>query len=437
MDDPSRQPARPGAGRRARVRGPGARDRAGQPVERQGRVPGVLVGPGEPELSPELVHLPRQAGAPPARLGFDGMWIPSPAKGASGGFSMGYDPFDHYDLGDKDQRGTLATKFGTKDELLRLIAVAHANGLDAYPDIVLNHMNGGAEDPRPAVTNSSASSTRVRRRRRAAGRRANDFSTERRARMHGRRHLRRVLRRPGRSAISTPSTAAVAGPVHARSGAGVDGLADQAALDADGYRFDAVKHLPAYVVEDVLFHAQGWRHRVLLRGEYVVGKGEKEPIDQWAAATQNRCGTFDFSYRTALLDMIGGGGFFDMGGLPNFQQGTTQDRAVHQQSRHLAWPVPRLECRQRAVAHDRSGRSARGRRLRRRVRDRRQPGGLLRGPDRHFGEDRRRQDPDDLRLRDYLVNLIWAHQKPTSRTVTIVRLPGLRLIFVLERAARR
>ena len=62
-------------------------------------------------------------------LGFDGMWIPSPAKGASGGFSMGYDPFDHYDLGDKDQRGTLATKFGTKDELLRLIAVAHANGL--------------------------------------------------------------------------------------------------------------------------------------------------------------------------------------------------------------------------------------------------------------------------------------------------------------------
>jgi hypothetical protein len=27
-------------------------------------------------------------------LGFDGIWIPPPSKGKSGGFSMGYDPFD-------------------------------------------------------------------------------------------------------------------------------------------------------------------------------------------------------------------------------------------------------------------------------------------------------------------------------------------------------
>jgi alpha-amylase len=67
------------------------------------------------------------------QLGIDGLWIPSPAKGASGGISMGYDPFDHYDLGDKDQRDTVETKFGTKDELLRLIAVAYANGLEIYP----------------------------------------------------------------------------------------------------------------------------------------------------------------------------------------------------------------------------------------------------------------------------------------------------------------
>lgn len=60
---------------------------------------------------------------------------------------MGYDPFDQYDLSDKEQRQTLATKFGTKDQLLRLIAVAHANGLEVYPDIVINHMKGGAEDP--------------------------------------------------------------------------------------------------------------------------------------------------------------------------------------------------------------------------------------------------------------------------------------------------
>jgi alpha-amylase len=27
------------------------------------------------------------------------------------------------------------------------------------------------------------------------------------------------------------------------------------------------------------------------------------------------------------------------------------------------------------------------------------------------GDDRRKQDPEELQLRDYLVNLIWAHQK--------------------------
>ena len=80
-------------------------------------------------------------------MGFDGIWIPSPAKGDAGTSSMGYDLFDHYDLGDKDQKGTVATRFGDKDSLLRLVAVAHANGLEVYPEIVLNHVKGGQEDP--------------------------------------------------------------------------------------------------------------------------------------------------------------------------------------------------------------------------------------------------------------------------------------------------
>jgi len=80
-------------------------------------------------------------------LGFDGIWIPSPPKGNAGTNSMGYDVFDHYDLGDKDQKGTIATRFGTKDSLLRLVAVAYANGLEVYPDIVLNHAIGAELDP--------------------------------------------------------------------------------------------------------------------------------------------------------------------------------------------------------------------------------------------------------------------------------------------------
>jgi alpha-amylase len=79
-------------------------------------------------------------------LGFDGIWTPPPSKAMSGQNGMGYDVFDHYDLGDKDQKGTLGTRFGTKGCFLRFIAVTHANGLEVYPDIVLNHVIGGTEN---------------------------------------------------------------------------------------------------------------------------------------------------------------------------------------------------------------------------------------------------------------------------------------------------
>ena len=38
-------------------------------------------------------------------VGFSGIWFPSPVKGAGGGFSMGYDPYDHYDFGEYYQQG--------------------------------------------------------------------------------------------------------------------------------------------------------------------------------------------------------------------------------------------------------------------------------------------------------------------------------------------
>ena len=54
---------------------------------------------------------------------------------------MGYSPFDHYDLGDKYQKD-FKTKMGDKDQLLRMVAVLKANGIDVVQDIVLNHIDG-------------------------------------------------------------------------------------------------------------------------------------------------------------------------------------------------------------------------------------------------------------------------------------------------------
>ncbi len=86
-----------------------------------------------------------------SRTGFTALWLPPASKAANiGGMSMGYDPYDYYDLGDIDQKGSVKTWFGSKGELLDLIALAHQNGMQVYADVVINHNNGGdAEELNP------------------------------------------------------------------------------------------------------------------------------------------------------------------------------------------------------------------------------------------------------------------------------------------------
>ncbi len=74
--------------------------------------------------------------------GFTAVWIPPVLKGASGGYSNGYDPFDDYDIGSKDQRSTYGTHWGTREQLMRTVAVLRANGMDVYFDNVLGHRSG-------------------------------------------------------------------------------------------------------------------------------------------------------------------------------------------------------------------------------------------------------------------------------------------------------
>jgi alpha-amylase len=78
-------------------------------------------------------------------LGIDAIWIPPSVKN---GFThgVGYAPYDNYDLGDKFQKGDVKTRLGTKDYLLRMIAVMHANGIDVIQDVVPNHLIGAGSD---------------------------------------------------------------------------------------------------------------------------------------------------------------------------------------------------------------------------------------------------------------------------------------------------
>jgi glycosidase len=76
-----------------------------------------------------------------AEAGYTSLWLPPPTKG-NGGFSVGYDLFDPFDLGDRNQRGIIRTKYGTKAELQRMVAIAHRFGLRVYFDNIMNHRAG-------------------------------------------------------------------------------------------------------------------------------------------------------------------------------------------------------------------------------------------------------------------------------------------------------
>lgn len=79
------------------------------------------------------------------QVGFTALWLP-PASKAPNPVSMGYDPYDYYDLGEfENKNGRKETWFGTRADLEKLIRVAHQHGLDVYADLVFNH-NSGADD---------------------------------------------------------------------------------------------------------------------------------------------------------------------------------------------------------------------------------------------------------------------------------------------------
>lgn len=86
------------------------------------------------------------------KLGFDAIWFPPPYKGASGGYDVGYTPYDYYDLGRFDSHGGdqtsgtgefIPTRYGTVNKLKNAIQAYHNSAVKVYADIVLNHRSGG------------------------------------------------------------------------------------------------------------------------------------------------------------------------------------------------------------------------------------------------------------------------------------------------------
>jgi len=80
-----------------------------------------------------------------AEAGFTSVWLPPAYKGTAGGYDVGYGVYDMFDLGEFDQKGSVRTKYGTKDELVAAIQAAKALGIQVYADVVFNHKLGADE----------------------------------------------------------------------------------------------------------------------------------------------------------------------------------------------------------------------------------------------------------------------------------------------------
>lgn len=75
--------------------------------------------------------------------GITAVWIPPAYKGTSQN-DVGYGAYDLYDLGEFNQKGTVRTKYGTKQQLKNAISSLHQNDIQVYGDVVMNH-KGGAD----------------------------------------------------------------------------------------------------------------------------------------------------------------------------------------------------------------------------------------------------------------------------------------------------
>ena len=87
-----------------------------------------------------------------AEAGFTALWLPPATKGAGGSLDVGYGPYDLFDLGEFDQKGSIRTKYGTRAQYLAAIQALQNSGLQVYADAVLNHKMGGDETEKVMAT---------------------------------------------------------------------------------------------------------------------------------------------------------------------------------------------------------------------------------------------------------------------------------------------
>ena len=78
-------------------------------------------------------------------LGINYIWLPPAYKGIGGNAEVGYGVYDLYDLGEFDQKGSINTKYGSKEEYINCIKALKQYRMKVLADIVFNQKMGADE----------------------------------------------------------------------------------------------------------------------------------------------------------------------------------------------------------------------------------------------------------------------------------------------------
>ena len=78
-------------------------------------------------------------------LGINYIWLPPAYKGIGGNAEVGYGVYDLYDLGEFDQKSSVKTKYGSKEEYINCIKALKQYRIKVLADIVFNQKMGADE----------------------------------------------------------------------------------------------------------------------------------------------------------------------------------------------------------------------------------------------------------------------------------------------------
>ena len=255
-------------------------------------------------------HLAKQARAL-REAGFTAIWLPPVWKAKGGAGSVGYDPFDDYDMGSKDQKKTIPTRYGSREQLERCVAILRANGLDVYIDMVDNHRDGGDNKKYRYVDADGKPD---------GGRFAKDpgdFSCTcppQGPSVPGCVPEDPNVPSPGPGSCFGDELAPINGQPFHHCFNGLLASADwmTRALDVQGYRLDDVKGISTQFIPPLLNFGA-------LNGKFAVGEffdGNLDLVRGWISNTSGRASAFDFPLRfNFLVPMCNKAGFFDMSQL--------------------------------------------------------------------------------------------------------------------------